>query len=258
MKLLAKVSRQLTRIFPARPFKIGGSQSVVSFTFDDIPVSSSTTGAGILEASSVLGTFYVCTGQISGVLDGNLIANDKDVVRLAKAGHEIGCHTVSHASVQAISAMDREREFAENSRSIERITGLRPCSFSFPYGHAGPVSRQHALKHYLSARSVVPGSNHGWCDLGYLKANAVYHNSYDLDAVRVLLDACRNHPHWVIFYTHDVSDRPSEWGCTPQELESIVRLAKASNARILPVKQAIAWFGYHSLLTQKNVTSVNA
>lgn len=251
MKVLGKVSRRLARVFPARPFRIGGKQSVVSFTFDDIPVSASTTGATVLESENALGTFYVCTGRAGSDLDGNRIASDADVMRLAKAGHEIGCHTVSHARMQAIGSLDRERELADNSRSIEQLTGVRPSSFSFPYGYGGPVSRRHALRHYLSARSIVPGRNRGWCDLGYLKANAVYHERYDLEAVNSLLDGFGGRAHWVIFYTHDVSDRPGPWGCTRNELETIVRLAKASGARILPVKQAIAWFGYHSALAQQ-------
>ena len=40
---------------------------------------------------------------------------------------------------------------------------------------------------------------------------------------------------WLIFYTHDVSERPSPYGCTPEKLRFVVRRAKEIGASILPV-----------------------
>ena len=40
---------------------------------------------------------------------------------------------------------------------------------------------------------------------------------------------------WIIFYTHDVAEQPSEWGCTPAQLEAVVGYA-AQRLPVLPVR----------------------
>ncbi len=50
------------------------------------------------------------------------------------------------------------------------------------------------------------------------------------------------HDHgWLIFYTHDVSDAPSEYGSTPAMLDwALSRLAEA-RIPVLPVREALRW-----------------
>jgi hypothetical protein len=45
---------------------------------------------------------------------------------------------------------------------------------------------------------------------------------------------------WLIFVTHDVTPRPSRFGCTPEFFEDVVQRSIASGAKVLPVGPALA------------------
>ena len=44
---------------------------------------------------------------------------------------------------------------------------------------------------------------------------------------------------WLIAYGHDVSDAPTPYGCRPEDIDRLIRLAKAADLDIQPV--AAAW-----------------
>mgnify|MGYP006961823482 CR=1 FL=1 len=44
---------------------------------------------------------------------------------------------------------------------------------------------------------------------------------------------------WLIFYTHDVSPRPSKYGCIPDYFERVVELSTESGAMIPPVGEIV-------------------
>ena len=47
---------------------------------------------------------------------------------------------------------------------------------------------------------------------------------------------------WLIFYTHDVADAASRYGCTPQQLDEIAGFAKA-HSEVLPVRDVVSRLG---------------
>jgi hypothetical protein len=44
---------------------------------------------------------------------------------------------------------------------------------------------------------------------------------------------------WLILATHDVSDAPTAYGCTPEFFEAALKYAVDSGAKILPVSEAL-------------------
>jgi hypothetical protein len=45
---------------------------------------------------------------------------------------------------------------------------------------------------------------------------------------------------WLTFYTHDVSDDPTPYGCTPAMLEHALETLQAAEIPVLTIKQALA------------------
>jgi hypothetical protein len=76
-------------------------------------------------------------------------------------------------------------------------------------------------------------------DLNLLRANSLYSSSFDLDSIDRLIKENGRRRGWLIFYTHDISEQPSAFGCRPGEFESVVKLAVKTRARIMPVGQAV-------------------
>ena len=71
----AKVGHRLAMHLRVDLFRLRNSTPMVSFTFDDLPKSAVTTGAGMLEAHGARGTFYVA-GSLVGADAPDWVAGD--------------------------------------------------------------------------------------------------------------------------------------------------------------------------------------
>ena len=59
---------------------------------------------------------------------------------------------------------------------------------------------------------------------------------YDLEAPMTEAAASNG---WLTAYGHDVSDRPTDYGCTQEDLDRVLRAAKSVGLEIAPV--GVAW-----------------
>ncbi|HUZ36240.1 MAG TPA: polysaccharide deacetylase family protein [Streptosporangiaceae bacterium] len=103
-----------------------GHRTVVSFTFDDGDADQMT-AARILRAYRMPATFYVITGAV-GTPNYLTLA---DLRQLARAGNEIGGHTVSHLDLTHLSAAEARRQICQG-RDVLTRWGFRVTSFAYP------------------------------------------------------------------------------------------------------------------------------
>ncbi|HEX2611665.1 MAG TPA: polysaccharide deacetylase family protein [Gemmatimonadales bacterium] len=113
----------------------GPKERVVYLTFDDGPNPSVTEWIlKTLRRAGVPATFFML-GSYVEEYPGTALA-------VARAGHEIGNHTYSHAKLHRLSAARVAEEVDRAHQAIVHITGRVPCSFRAPHGYRGPfVSR---------------------------------------------------------------------------------------------------------------------
>jgi hypothetical protein len=90
-----------------------------------------------------------------------------------------------------------------------------------------------------SCRGNFGGVNGPVVDLNLLRANSLYGDIGEFGAVTRLLSESEAGG-WLIFYTHDVRERPSPFGCTPALLEQAVAQALNKGFTIAPVAAVIA------------------
>jgi hypothetical protein len=93
--------------------------------------------------------------------------------------------------------------------------------------------------HFVCARGGGQTFNVGIADLNYLRAYFLEKARDNRDAIKKVIEANRASCGWLILATHDVCHTPTSFGCTPQVFEEVVRCAVGSNARILPVVEAL-------------------
>ena len=62
--LKARVGNRLARHLRVAPAKLNNSGPMVSFTFDDAPISTAKVGADTLEQYDARGTFYIAGGLV--------------------------------------------------------------------------------------------------------------------------------------------------------------------------------------------------
>jgi peptidoglycan/xylan/chitin deacetylase (PgdA/CDA1 family) len=236
----ARLARGLGGFLCTRPAKITWPGGVVSFTFDDFPRSAWVNGGAILEKYDRRGTYYTAMG-LAGT-ENNLGAMfDLDDLRAVDAqGHEIACHTYHHRDCARLVAADIADEIDRNSAALAQVLGApASANFAYPFGGVSLSAKSALSGRFLSCRGTGRGINQGTADLADLASNSVYGHNFDRERLCQLIDDAQAVSGWVIFYTHDVADEPSPFGCTPEQFRSIVAYA-AENAAVLPVRDVLA------------------
>jgi len=233
------VSNLLARQFCRKTLVAHLDEPIVSFTFDDIAESAVTAGARTLDEYNVSGTFYVAPGLCGSEGPLGRFASEANIKALSDRGHEIGCHTFSHVSVAALSSEALMVEVERNLKALQSITGRSELRhFAYPYGEITLSSKRWLGRSFVTMRGISPGINAGKIDLAALRAVALY--QYVMDPARIDRWIARSFssPGWLIFYTHDVSEKPSPWGISVGLFEAAVRKAVSSGAQVLNIEQA--------------------
>jgi peptidoglycan/xylan/chitin deacetylase (PgdA/CDA1 family) len=189
---------------------------MVSFTFDDFPRSALVVGGSLLRTYGMHGTFYTSMGLMNTVGTVGPYFTPEDLQILLSDGHELGSHTFSHVSSRSVTLAEFQADVRKGRQAVEQLTHNRDeHHFSYPFGHATLCGKRSIGVSVSSCRSF---------------------DREVLDNLFRLNDRQRG---WLIFYTHDLSDVPSAFGCRPSELESVVRTAIKWHTKILTVRQAL-------------------
>jgi peptidoglycan/xylan/chitin deacetylase (PgdA/CDA1 family) len=215
----ARFSHRMAMHLRVEPFRLRNETPLVSFTFDDVPKSAATVGAAILDAHDVHGTFYVIGSQVGTASPLWDMVDGDDVVALHRGGHEIACHTFSHKRACDLDAETLSAEIARNQQYLRSLdSSIRIENFAYPFGYGSFVRKRQLKTVFKSCRSIVPGVNSGSVDLQFLRAMPLIDRRIDRDGIESAFDQAQTANGWLIFYTHDVADEPSPYGCSPSLL----------------------------------------
>lgn len=236
----ALVARKIGWFMRTRPARVDWEGGVASFTFDDFPKSALTIGGAILEKHGCRGTYYTAL-KLAGTENRlGTMFEVADIRSAHRSGHEIACHTHSHLDCRYAPAATIESDVGKNSRTIATlIEDLAPTSFAYPYGAVSIAAKRALAGRFASCRGTGEGINQGPVDLADLRVITLYDRLFDAAALYRRIDEARAANGWLIFYTHDVADRPSEFGCKPEQLDAVVGYA-AQHLRVLPVREVAA------------------
>lgn len=238
-----RLARKIGLRIHARPARFTWPDGVVSFTFDDFPKSALSAGDSILQRHGARGTYYVSMGLAGMDRVVGPMFNAEDVRAAHCAGHEIACHTFSHPDCRGLRKSAILAEVRENAAGVSDLLGDYPLqNFAYPYGSVSPTAKRALGTRFSTCRGIRPGINRGWVDLADLMAVSVYHSHFEERKVRRLIDYNRSVGGWLIFFTHDVVEAPSPFGCQPAQLEAVVCYAVA-HTKILPVRDVVAHLG---------------
>jgi peptidoglycan/xylan/chitin deacetylase (PgdA/CDA1 family) len=166
--------------------------------------------------------------------------DEDDLKTLAAAGHEIACHGFGHRATPMLTTEELAIDADRNSEFLRPfLGGEAPVSYAFPFGRVSPRTKRFYAPRFASVRGVHPGINAGRVDLAQLNTVSLEMRCWDQKAIEASIQRALHDHGWLIFYTHDVSDAPSEYGSTPQMLDwALSRLAEA-RIPVLPVREAL-------------------
>jgi len=231
--------RSSAHLFFKRPFAIKTEVPFISFTFDDFPRSALHTGGAILRRHGLIGTYYASFGLMGKQSPTGAMFSREDLAVLLEQGHELGCHTFGHCHAWETKPDAFEKSLVLNERVLsELVPGASFKTMSYPISPPRPGTKQKSARHFVCCRGGGQTFNVGTTDLNYLSAFFLEKTRDNPDSVKNLIDQNRLARGWLILATHDISEAPTPYGCTPQFFEDIVKYAANSGARILPVLQA--------------------
>ena len=239
MKPIDQMRRRAARYLDIETVTIAPSRGVFSLSFDDIPASAWTEAGPILAEHGVKATYYVCGGLAGGV---NM---DRDQFRvehlqaLHAAGHEVGCHTFGHTSALRMDTEALRLSLDTNAAWVaERLDGYRMATFAWPFGDATVGAKRVVRERFVLGRGVRDGVNGGREDRALIKSIGLESRrlpGYDLD--RLMAETATSKG-WLTAYGHDVSDRPTDYGCTPDDLDRVLHAARVAGLEIVPLGKA--------------------
>jgi peptidoglycan/xylan/chitin deacetylase (PgdA/CDA1 family) len=239
-KLIGKSSRFLARNFATKKLQMRNTRPMISFTFDDVPVSACNVGARILEQHGGRGTFYIAGAGCGKTSPVGLLASVEQLRTIWLRGHEIGCQTYLHSAVSRLCRSELETECFRNQSTLRMIDDkIVVRNFAYPYGDLSFGARRYLEMQYDSCRSVDHGINHRIADLGSLKSWALENSSIDRKKIATLIaDTIRTNG-WLIFVSHDVTEEPSKYGVDPELLAFAVQVGQRSGCQLVTVDEAL-------------------
>ena len=204
----------------------------LSLCFDDFPQSAADCGAALLEDAGVRGTFYTCFGMLGT----NGYAKPEDVIRLHKRGHEIACHTHSHIN-PSFNDMQAVQTSCKENIDAARLLNISLSQFCYPQGGITLEAKRMAAAFYSSSRSGFWGINGTTFDAHCLKSVPLYEGH--MLRVNDFMKQLRKENGWLILYTHDVSDTPSEHGISTRSLKHIIETCQQHNIPVCTVRDVM-------------------
>lgn len=241
LTLAAKLARISARWIARQVVSLRSNDPLISITFDDFPRSALDNGGRLLEAEGGAGTFYAAFGLAGTDTPVGPVGRLADLAACVDRGHEIACHSYDHLDCFVATAQQIDESLARN-QAIARELGVASFKhFAYPFGRYSATAKRIAMRRYVSARGITPGVNRGNIDLGLLKSVALY-SHLDRRRWAPYFAALQSRGGWLIFYTHDVSSSPSPYGCTPEDLNFVIRRAKEIGATVLPVGAVVEKF----------------
>lgn len=241
MGFMDRMNRAAARRLPVKWVRSRLDAPVASISFDDFPRSAWTAGGPILARHGALATYYAAGDFCGRTVDGIGYYDGEDLKALRAAGHEIGCHSYSHEHGPLLSSRLLKDDFARNEAFLTDMLGdHRSGSFAYPYGDVSPRTKTLAARTFPVARGIRAGVNQGMIDLAELKAVPLEARSWTAADVERLIDEAVAAKGWIVFFSHDVAEDPTPYGCTPAMLDHALERLGAAGIEIMPVKSALA------------------
>jgi peptidoglycan/xylan/chitin deacetylase (PgdA/CDA1 family) len=239
-RFLGKLRDGARELIRTRGVAMVNERPIVSFTFDGFAKSAAVNAAKALERRGATGTFYTSRCFCGATVDAIDHYDLEDLRRLVDNGHEIGCHTAGHVRAPSIAPAQLSADLEANAEFIGAQFGdLRMTTFAFPFGDIDVRTKLQTQRRFAACRSTSRGVNVGVADLGELRAEPLFSGSTDAAMVKGLIERSAQPNSWLIFFTHDVDETPSPYGCTPALFEHALESALTIGCEVLPVRNAL-------------------
>jgi peptidoglycan/xylan/chitin deacetylase (PgdA/CDA1 family) len=240
--LMGKMRRRLVRLAERRPATVRLERPMVSFAFDDVPATALTNAAKMLEARGLRGTYFISAGLAGYESRMGRYADREQLLGAAAAGHELACHTYSHLDCGSANEAAILADVERNHAAMIQWGVPTAANFAYPYGDVSLPAKRVLAKRFGLSRALHRGLIETGTDLNQAPAVGVEGPAGGIYARRWLEYAVSRRA-WVIFYTHDVCERPSPFGCSSWDFRELVDRALTLDCDIVTVAEGARRIG---------------
>jgi len=158
----------------------------VMITFDDGHLDNFTVARPILMRHGFRAVIFVVAGSVGGRLKlrasvdpaGEPIMTAEQLRELAREGHAIGSHGMTHANLAQMSDDEAREELTRSKATLEAIIQRPVLYYSFPYGSFRPAHLAMLERAgYRAAFSTVRGRAHALEERFCLKRVPIHHGT---------------------------------------------------------------------------------
>ncbi|KYG71627.1 polysaccharide deacetylase [Roseivirga ehrenbergii] len=238
-KYIDKLRKKLGVMTHKKKFTPPSDKLFVSFTFDDVHQSALDEARKMLNKHNIKATYYLCLSFLESE-EVQLKFDLEDLKKCTEDGHELACHTFSHLHFLRTERNDILKDLDLNKALLKRILpDINFDNFSYPFGEQTYTARGIIKDRFTSGRGIEHGINRGIIDLNNLKAVRLYENTHSIAQIESIIQEAKDKGGWLIFYTHDVQDDFSKYGCSPTYFNKVVKLVANQNIDTSTVKTTL-------------------
>ena len=208
----------------------------VSLAFDDGWKCTYDNALPLLDQRGIPSTHYIITKYLHEPQDEYV---DIDAVHaIARRGHEIGCHTVSHRHLPKESDDTIQREVDLSLETLQQLS-LQVRTFCYPFGEYDKrVINAVRSAGFHGARSIIRGYNHRHTN-PYLLVTHLMGLGTHLSKVKTWVSRARAENSWLILTFHEIKNDGRYLSVPPAVLEQILEHLVAEKMRTVTVAEGL-------------------
>lgn len=226
------------------------SQGLLTITFDDGFHSQYELGLPIVREFGLTGTIFIVARTVDEAIGqgGGWFMTWDDVLGFHDAGWEIGSHSHDHLDLTELKPDDAGRDLALAAQKIEASIGVRPVSFTPPFGVYNDHTVDIAMAHH-SFHLVSYGWNADGNPVDDLTSRMIgrftYNNDMDASFVQEKIEQAVENNDWLVLAFHGFTEsEPARYEATIETFRKIIgfvsQLEKDGKIEVKTVKDAMA------------------
>ena len=143
-----------------------GGARLIGLSFDDGYTDFLTTAMPILAEFGYTATLYMVAGFLGGTNAWDAMPPRRSLMTAADlrtvlaAGHEIGCHGMTHTALEDVAEGMLPYEVADSQRVLEDAIGVPVTGFCYPYGSYDDKALAEVRRRYEYACAVQASPSH--------------------------------------------------------------------------------------------------
>lgn len=222
----------------------GSGAGVIVFTFDDALLSQ-LDAARLLEDHGYRGTFYVAAGQLRSRYSYVSYASESEVRSLARRGHDVQSHTVTHADLVTLTAEELDKELRGAKAIIEGLSGKPAGHLAYPYGAHDDRVVAAVRGVYQTGRASSADHPRFWQEV--LEAGdrfrlpaLVVTATTSLSQVERYVDLALQDDARLILVFHNIRENPADYDWSPQQFAALLAHVARRDARVRTMSELFA------------------